>query len=210
MVKVAECLTTNVPQRSDIREKELTKEEQQVLYYASGYTPRKLLQRYQEHTAANKAAAIFAEVVGKWVEASDEVEQRPSDITSWLDAQDRSGLMKVNAKFYSYILSVERELGQFWHVESLPQYKDVEVIPVFLRRLKGNVNILEKWKDLLGSDVESDDLAETLLEETVQVWVTMHVKQVVDKYIFKRKDTSTPTASRQAMPALRKKLDKFY
>ena len=199
MVKAAEHVTVQVDQQHASQAKELSKEEQQVLYYASGYIPRKLLRRYQGRKSENKAALIFAKVVGKWVEADEDIEHLPSDITAWVEAQDRGGLMKVNAKFYSYILSVEKELGQFWHVDSLPQYRDIDVIPVFLKRLKGKADILEKWKNLIGDDIESETLAETLLEETIQVWVTMRVKQVVNKYIFFQKDKANPTASRKGM-----------
>ena len=194
---------------SSVTSKSLDKDEEQILYYASGYIPRKLLKRYEKQRSKNEVAALYTDIVGTWFNSDDDIDLSP-DITSWVDIQDRGGLLHVNADFYHFIHAVELELRQFWGVQFIKRYKDQDVIPLFLKELKVKDTVLYSWKHLVKNDIVSEVVSECLFEETIKVWIGMRVRQVVNVYMFTRKESGSSTGSRKGAPALRKTLDKFY
>ena len=100
--------------------------------------------------------------------------------------------------------------SQIWGAKFVSKYKDLDIVPLFLSHLKTTSRVLENWKNLIGEKNYSGNLSEVLLKETIPVWITMRVKQVVNVYMFNRKQSGSSVASRKGAPAMRKTLDKFY
>ena len=81
----------------------LEKGEKEVLYYAAGYIPRKLRNKFGRQTG-NRAAQLLREVVTSWIISSNYEEKNlPEDLKGWIKTQDRGGLLHVNGDFYYLI-----------------------------------------------------------------------------------------------------------
>lgn len=156
----------------------------------------------------NQAACLFLSIVEEWVAPGSD--NLPDDITTWLDMQDRSGLLKINTGFYSFMKESEPELRKHWNVQLLPKYMNQNALPVLMSEVKSSLVVQQARRDLIGDSIENDILSEVLLEDTLQIWTLMRIRQVVQLYIFNCKQKSDTPLSRKGTPALRKTLDKFY
>ena len=187
--------------------KALTLEEKQVLHYASGYIPRKLLRRYRR-SPKNKTAQLFADVVRCWISAGNQSRKLTADVTAWTQSCDRGGLYHISVEFFHFMKILEENVEQILHWETLTQFAGQDVILEVGGQLKANDDVTEAFKALMKDSVLSEELSEVLFDQVVMSWVATKARQVVNQYINKRKSTDKGSVSKKGTPALRKTLDK--
>ena len=102
----------------------------------------------------------------------------PSDITSWTNLQDQGGLLQINVGFYTFIKVAECCLRSVWNVKVFPQYKNKDALIILMANLKSLASVQHSWKELIGDAIVNESFSEALLEDVLQKWISMRIKQV--------------------------------
>ena len=188
---------------------DLPLEEKQVLHYAAGYVPRKLLRRYSR-SPNNKAAQLFSDVVQTWVtHADDEDDATLCDaITYWTRLQDRGGLLHCKPEFFHFMKIVEFNVQHILNKDTLPEFAGKDIVTEVGSLIKSNTEVLHAYKKLLKDKITSEELCDILLDQVLTSWIACKARQVTKQYIFKMKQSKTGNMSRMGTPALRKTVDK--
>lgn len=199
-VNSAKPMAESIPEVNSV----VTLEEQQVLYYAVGYIPLKLLRKYNRFPH-NKAAILYKDIVSSWCSAASDL---PPALTLWITAQDRGGLQHVSAPFYAFLLLVEQEIRRIINKDNLGQFANKCIVTEVITKLKSQQTILSGWYLLTGMTIDSDDLMEGLLDDVLKCWASSKGHQAVRSFVFDQKQKKTGPVARMGLPALRKILDK--
>ena len=188
----------------------LSLEEKQVLHYAAGYIPRKLLRRYQR-SPKNKAAQIYADVVRTWCskDVMDEDGSQLSDpVTYWTRLQDRGGLIHCSAKFFQFMKVLESSVQEILNWKTLPNYAGQDITLAVGGKVKAKADVKLAFQSLIEHALTSDQLCEVLLDQVIVCWVGSKSRQVAKQYIYYLKQSKHGEAARLGTPAFRKTLDK--
>ena len=180
------------------------------MFYAAAYIPKKLRSKF-ERNHANKAAALYLDIVKTWAHTKAEWEASQSlayDVTQWTVVQDRGGLLYCSTDFYQFMKIVEVEVRSLLNVRTITKFAGENIVPVIVGELKQKATVCRAFRLLIVYDLQTEKLSEGLLDEVLSAWVCSKAKNVVHKYIFSEKQKGRATVSKMGTPALRKTLDK--
>lgn len=102
------------------------------------------------------------------------------------------------------------ELRKHGSATHLPLYKNENALPMLISKVKSSSAVQKAWRDLIGDTIDTELLSEALLDDTLQVWCFMRIRQAVQQYIFQKKQKGNSSIGHKGTPALKKTLDKFY
>ena len=183
----------------------ISKDEEQVIYYVSGFIQRKLVQKFNKRKENNKAAQFYFHIVKEWADLdSENCQQVPESVQAWVDSIDRGGLIRVNNNLYCFMREVELCARPMLFV-NFERFRHVELVSSIVGELKSTDSVVSAWRDLIGDVIDCDDVSEGLLDEVLKCWVSACGRQRVKDYIFHASDK----VARMGTPAFRKTLDKF-
>lgn len=198
--------TVNVLKYTDLPLKE-----KQVLHYAAGYVPRKLLRQYSR-APNNKASQLFSDVVSTWVtqagKSSDNDRVLADPITYWTHLQDRGGLLHCSPDFFHFMKVVEFHVQHTLNRQTLPRFAGKDIVTEVGNTVKAVDEVLCAFKKLLKEQVISEPLCEALLDQVLTCWISCKARQVTKQYVYDMKQARTGNTSRMGTPALRKTIDK--
>ena len=198
-VNKSKCANT-----SHVETPTMTKEEEQVIFHICGYIQRKLFRKFNKRQN-NKAAVFYLHIVKEWVDLPNEnCETVPDSVKAWVNSIDRGGLVHVNNDFYCFIKEVEHCLRPILS-HNFEKYRHIELVTSIVSELKSMECVIEAWRELVGSDIDSNELSEGLMEEVLKCWVSICGCQRVKEYVFKQNEKM----ARMGTPAFRKTLDKI-
>ena len=148
-----------------------------VIRYAAGYVPFKLLKRYKQKTSPEALAIVdcLSDMAVKGDDASF-----LAYTSEWIKEINRGGLFQVNDGCYTFFCNLE--LGVRKHLGSTIGHKFSEM--QVIEAISSDENILFHF-DVLSSDIPDDHQA-TLLHEFIEMWVKIRVhafsKMLLEEY----------------------------
>lgn len=185
---------------------DLSKDDKQILHFAIGYTVLKLKRKFQRCSTNNKAAQLYLDVVKSWT-ADKENSSLTQEVQEWTCSMDRGGLIHCSAEFFQLMKVVEVNLRTHLNTKTIALYAGENIVPIIVGKLKATAPVLDAFRQLVGHQLDSEDLCEGLLDEVLVAWVHCRARRVVENYIFELK-AQKKVFSRKGTPAMRKTLDK--
>ena len=148
----------------------LTKEEEDILRYACGYVPYKLLQRFRKQKT--EKAAEYAECVVSMA-FRGEGEDLPTYAIKWIEQVNRGGLFQVNDQAFSLFHLIELKF-RVDMPSILMQLVDKDNL---VRKIIDDEDIQFSWSNLSVNIEEEEDSVE-LLRHIVELWLAIRGKSL--------------------------------
>ena len=162
--------------------KEISVDEANALYYVRGYLIRNLIKKFKKD--ANKVIAL-----SHFLEDTEAGDAEVFSQQEWTDLFDRGGLFHCNIDFYHFLYSVE--------VIMKTAIKDEEgsLKDGFVGRAKNSVTTNDEvqfwWDCLCIINNLDDDLATTLFDNIISLYITVGGFCFASKWMERYKQTTT-------------------
>ena len=119
----------------------MSKAEEQILYYVSGYIIFSMIGKYKriinnnEKNIAAKDALKFLNSLK--TKCSEKIGTLLEDyVERWIEITDRGGLVKANEEFYSFVLKSEEVARSFMTLDLLRKNQNEDMREIFKVKLK--------------------------------------------------------------------------
>lgn len=146
---------------------EITVDEENIIRYAAGYVPYKLMKKYEHQPSAT--ARYFVECLGNM--AINGEESSLMEYTSkWISLCNRGGLFEIND--ISYLMFRDIELKVRKCLFSILGRTTTCGRETIICSVASDLNVQFYW-GMLSVDIEDEDSAIQLLKEIIGLWVTM-------------------------------------
>ena len=194
-----------------------SKEEEEIVYYVSGYIVYSLIKRYTRLSAANtkhKGYRDIFQLLGSLrTENSDLAGNSLSEYAKkWTQIQSRGGLIEVNDDMFLFIKRIECVVRGILNVKLIIAYKNEDLREVIERKVLENSAINQLWESL-ARHLVNEQLKIVLKDQIIRKWVDIRANAFVTTYVQitklkMRKEKRESTLSRASEPSLRKTLSK--
>ena len=156
----------------------LTAEEENILRYACGFIPFKLLKRYQKQST--QKAAQFVECLSSMAVSGQENFQDYT--TEWIRKVDRGGLFCASEHAYELFYAIEREVRVQlpWHLQSYLHSDSCK--KDLIEAVVNNDDVQFMWS-MLSADIDNEAIAGELLKEIANLWVTIRGFSIVSAWV---------------------------
>lgn len=146
---------------------EITVDEENIIRYAAGYVPYKLMKKYEHQSSAT--AQYYVECLGNM--AINGEESSLMEYTSkWISLSNRGGLFEVNDISYLMFRDIELKVRKcLFSILGRTTTCDKETL---IHSVSSDLNIQFYWS-MLSVDIEDEESAIKLLQEIIGLWVTM-------------------------------------
>ncbi len=174
----------------------ITPEELNVIRYACGYVARSLLKRYE-----TKCGDVYEQYVTCLVDMAVKGENE-TDLLSytreWLDLVNRGGLFPLNDETFQLFIHVELCVRTFLPQHLVKTDSDKETFKRNVHeKILRNEDVQFHWT-LISQYIELPENAEVLLNEIIQLWVTVRVFSIAGHWIevYKNKEKTNTKKSK--------------
>lgn len=187
---------------------DITKDEQETLYYIAGYIVFSL----KKSTKFDRDLLI--PLFDTWgVKGETDFKELGVDdyIRAWLDQINRGGLFQVNKEFFNLIFKLELLARTIININLISTYCGENIKEVLKKKFLQNATVKDIWKKLSGNISSHESLRAKLLEKIVIKWIHVRAWDFVRTWMQQYKwrlSKKGETVSEQAEPALRKGLIK--
>ena len=169
-------------------------DQENVLRYAAGFVPFKLLQKYRQKDTEEAAAIVdcLSEMA-----VSGEDSSFLAYTAEWTKAINRGGLFEVSNAAYLFFCAMEGQVRTLLRAHTISgTVSEAEV----LASVCGSDDVLFHWDLLTG--VLNIETKSTLLQEFVQLWLTIRVRAFTKMVLEEHKhDKQVTTAKAKALRA---------
>ena len=181
----------------------LSPSELNVLRYACGFVPYKLLRRFEKKDHCKYAK--FVECLGDMAVDGDEDGDLIAYTRKWSAIVNRGGLFPLNDSTFLFFLSVEKLVRVLLpqHILCSQSHSKESLRAIVIKRVAGNDEVQWRWA-LLSQCIDSEEDNTELLEEIVQLWVTVRGFAMTATWLETFKVQSNTTTAKK--PSLRKGL----
>ena len=199
----------------------LTKEEQEVLYYVSGYIVFSLKRKYSKLSGTkNKDVSVAAvQFLDSLHISSDKQISGHSFLEfarRWVDTVTRGGLVRVNDDMFIFCRRIENVVRKVFNVNLIKSYKG-EDVREFIEEELTKDNLVNLAWETLSRNLANKSLSDILKKQIIVKWVDLRAKAYVSAYVqiirrrlaklsSEKKAKSTVVISKKAEPAMRKTL----
>ena len=176
--------------------KQLHRDEENALHYACGYVPFKLVRKYQEQS--NEKAEKFATCLTNM--AVDQEFPVEDYTTEWLQKVDRGGLFCVSPHCCEFFRAIEHQVRA-----RLPQLlvSQIETKDEWIHAVVVDQDV-QFFSTILSTNIDDEANVCQLLQEIVDLWVTIRGFSTTSSWMEQYKRTEQKTTRR--VKGLRKSL----
>ena len=181
-----------IPTAAHVPSDRMGSEEENALRYACGYTPFKLMKKFEKQ--GTQKAAQFVECLSNMAVGVENEESSFYNYTcEWVKAVDRGGLFHVSDYGFMLFKAIEIKTKEFLpqHLKSsLPTSKEVLITTIM------EDHDVQFHLSMLTVDIDSDDNATELLQVIVEKWVTIRGFSVTSSWTEQYKQAVQQTTKR--------------
>lgn len=179
----------------------LSTDELNVMQYACGYVPHKLLKRYESRRGTK--VRRFVEYLGNMAAVcADSDPDLLAYIRLWIERVNRGSLFPLNDETFHFFVQVETVVRVLLpkHVVKAEYNKGVQDV---IEKILEDEDVQFNWT-LISQDLDSYEEAQELLHEIVQLWVTVRGFSIASMWMETYKQATKQT--KQKSMGLRKHL----
>ncbi|XP_070563402.1 uncharacterized protein [Ptychodera flava] len=164
----------------------LSKDEEQVLRYVSGFIPHKLICFYRRHQGNKSAQACLAFLETLRTNAGNDTSISFLNYTKkWVELLNRGGLFQVDDSFYLFMKKVEEVAKPHLDLQNVRGYKDTNLKSVILTTLQKSVSVINGWHVL--SQGFNHTLSQSLFIRVLECYVDIRCQSYASIYMYLRK-----------------------
>ena len=186
---------------ADALEVTFTKDEMNALRYVAGYVPHKLLRKHE--VKDDQRSDEFTTCLGNMAvvgESCDLFEYTKE----WLEKVNRGGLFPVNDETFTFFVSVEKVVRRVLTALVTNVSQDVNLKQEVVQKASQDADVQFYWT-LLSQDISSEEDAVMLLNEILNLWVTIRGYSLAASWVENYKSTNKRTTQKSV--GLRKSLN---
>ena len=217
----------NEQKNHNISDKELdinlTDEEQQIIYYVSGYIVFSLLRKYQKIQSKNPmnvaATAVIQFLISLKMKHSSAVEGASffQFTKKWIDVVNRGGLVKVCDEMFIFIRLIENSMREILNLNLIKSYHGQDLREIIQVNLENSPFISKSWEKI-SRNVSNKDITDLVKKQIIIKWIDIRAQSFVSSYVQilkrklssissdKKKEALSKILSKASEPALRKTL----
>ena len=194
----------------------LTKEEEEVLYYVSGYIVFSLVNKYTRLLVNNAKHTDYSDVLQFLSSLRTEHSNIKANcfhnyVKKWTEIQSRGGLIQVNDSMFVFVKRIEYAVRSILNINLISVYKGEDLRELIENKLLDNDSVNQIW-DSITRYLPNEQLKVVLFQEIIRKWIDIRANSFVNTYvqILKRKIKNEGRKifiSRASEPALRKTLN---
>ena len=177
---------------------QLTGDEFNVMRYACGFVPHKLLKKYEAGRIKRSPQCI--ECLGNMAVASEN-EDYQSYSRHWIDIVNRGGLFPLNDQAFAFFSAVETKVRALLPCTATSQASDS--CEATVRQVVEDDDVQWEWC-LLSQDIDSYEEGAEVLNDIVKLWVTIRGFSLAASWLEKSKKKEKKTTKKST--GLRKQL----
>ena len=181
----------------------MTREEENIVRYASGYVPYSLMKKYEKNVTEKSAS--FVECLSSMAITGEEGSFLEYT-TEWVSKVNRGGLFEVNdttfALFREIELCIRDKLTSILATSSMqPDQKDK-----LIKTVHEDIDVQFYWS-LLSTDLETSNLAEELLRDIIELWLNIRGFSVAGQWmeVYKHNKSTTTKRAKSLRKTLKRK-----
>ena len=193
----------------DMEKLNLSKDEEQTLYYVAGYLVFSLKQNMRTSTSKPNPLVALLDSWGSKDSSKCQDLGIEEYVRAWVEQVDRGGLFKVNSQFYQVIVKIEKLARTILNLNLFATYSGENLKDVLRKKFMACSVLLNSWKNLtisLDEHVRSK-LFQKLITKWINVRANAFVKVWLQQYKWK-KSKQGEKVTEQGEPSLRKGLSK--
>ena len=182
---------------------ELTLDEENIIRYAAGYVPFKLLKKYEKSKEVDFALSVIECLLTMSVNGDE------SDLMEytrkWCLEIDRGGLFEINDITYALFKEIEMNVRchLFTAFRRKSGDKSEDDRTAIIKAVASNDDVAFYWT-MVSIDISNESYAIRLLEEIIGLWVTIRGFSIAGCWLEKYKQKNKASVSKSK--ALRKEL----
>jgi hypothetical protein len=143
---------------------ELTGDEENILRYAAGYVPYKLLKKYEKTDSVGVMECLTAMAVNG--EEGDLLQYT----TKWIEIVNRGGLFELNDTAYAFFREIEKEIRKHLYMCFHQHTAAVDQRETIIHSTASNDDVQFYWT-MLSVDIESEKQAAEVLKQIIGLWL---------------------------------------
>jgi len=205
-----ECIASHKPDAElTIPARSLTRNEEETLYYVSGY----LIFSLKKNLPNNSNKKLMLQLLDSWGSKSDDDLDNLTlaDYTkSWVSQVNRGGLYQVSSDFYGFVVAIEKSARTVLNLNLLVTYCGESVRSTLKTKLENNRSILHLWKELCVQ-VTNEKIKDKLFDLILGKWINVRANAFIKVWMQQFKWAASKKGehvSEQGEPSLRKTLAK--
>ena len=181
---------------------EIPADELNAMQYACGYVPFKLLKKYEGKNKEEKSKH-FLDCLGNMAVVSEEHDPDLLSYTRlWFETVNRGGLFPLNDETLSFFTEIEK-LVRVILPKHMVKADSTNSVKEVTKAIVGDDEVQFKWT-FLSIAIDSEEEAQELLHEIVQLWVTVRGFSIAASWMETYKQATKQT--KQKSTGLRKHL----
>lgn len=175
----------------------LSKDELNVLQYACGYVPQHLLKKFQKRSGSKYDQ--FVQCLRQMADCGDNEEDFLAYTKHWIDKVNRGGLFKLSNNTFNFFacieVQVQRLLPSFMEKAESDSSTFKEAI---VKKIAKCEDVEWNWT-LLSQCIDTESDAIELLENIVNLWVTVRGHSITAAWLEVHKATQKKAALRKTL-----------
>ena len=194
----------------------LTKEEEEVLYYVSGYTVFSLVKKYTRLLANNVKHTGYSDAMqflssSRTEDSNMKANSFHNYVKKSTEIQSRGELIQVNDSMSVFVKRTEYTVRSVLNINLISVYKGEDLRELIENKLLDSDSVNQIW-DSITRYLPNEQLKVVLFQEIIRKWIDISASSFVNTYvqILKRKINNEGRKifiSRASEPALRKTLN---
>ena len=194
----------------------LTKEEEEVLYYVSGYIVFSLVNKYTRLLVNNAKHTDYSDVLQflsslRTQHSNIKANCFHNYVKKWTEIQSRGGLIQVNYSMFVFVKRIEYAVRSILNINLISLYQGEDLRELIENKLLDNDSVNQNW-DSITRDLPNEQLKVVLFQEIIRKWIDIRANSFVNTYvqILKQKiknEGRKISISGASEPALRKTLN---
>ena len=186
-------------------EASMSPDELNVLRYACGFVPFKLLKSFEKKDSTATKYDRFIHCLGDMAVDSDEDGDLISYTRKWSAIVNRGGLFPLNDATFLFFLTIEKIVRVLLpqHILCCKSHTNESLRSNVIEKAVKNDEVQWRW-NLLSQCIDCDEESKELLTEIIQLWVTVRGFSMTAGWLENYKMQSKTTTAKK--PSLRKGL----
>ena len=171
----------------------LTRDEENILRYACGYIPFKLLNQYEKNLSSELTDGIIECLSSMAINGEESTLFEYT--TKWIELVNRGGLFEINNTAYTFFREIEMKVRKklFTAFDTKAVYQD----PSENINSIGSDDDIQFYWTILSVDIENEAQATKLLKQIIGTWLTVRGNSIAGTWLEQYRQITKPGPSKK-------------
>lgn len=179
---------------STVKAPALTRDEENILRYAAGYIPFKLLNQYEKNLSSQTTDGIIECLSTMAVNGEESTLLEYT--TKWIELVNRGGLFEINDIAYTFFKEIEMKVRKKLFIAFDTKTVDQDLRESIVNSIASDDDVQFYWT-ILSVDIESEVQATKVLKQIIGTWLTVRGYSIAGTWLEQYQQISKPGSSKK-------------